>query len=659
MSQISVDNSGFLQGESLGKEQDDPAESQLAALQDIQADVASIAKVVTRTGRESVGPIGLRVAEPVGRASKAGAQSSVLSPGGRVVAPRARDGGGRFATAMPAKGLTPGDGTSKSADPDLERDGKGRFTASGGAGAGDGGSTGLISRLSDRMGGLGDAIRGMAQGSEQIDPAVTAMHEVKSVVEPLGRGMFAMVGRSHERAAERKKERWYTRLLNAIKSKKDSTTVISSGGGGGDSGGLASMLGGAAVRLLPMLAAVLPAIIVAVVAAVGSAVAWTYGTKAGAAIYDWLDKNGIATKIFDAFDALKNWIKEKSNQVMAPVKTAQSDYARGKAEILSPPVWAPQAPGGGGRDINDPRRLDRTEAVALDGRAINDVRRLDASSSGEPLAPAASLSQKVGRAVGRFQKAAKIGPGRSPNEIAAERKSILERQADAAGIKDPKERAAFMAQMHHESGGFRYMEERATGEQYEGRKDLGNVHAGDGRKFKGRGFTQLTGRANYRDMGTKLGIDLENNPQLAADPEVAAQISTRFWQDRSRAARFGGGKISELAKAGNIDGVTQGINGGMNHADNRRTLYNDYLKASSVTIASHKPAITAGVHRINPVSVPSWVPDKLPPAEAVSVPQISLDDRPPVVHAIMKEPIGQDVGDRSIAHIVSGGIGGM
>lgn len=65
-------------------------------------------------------------------------------------------------------------------------------------------------------------------------------------------------------------------------------------------------------------------------------------------------------------------------------------------------------------------------------------------------------------------------------------------------------------------------------------------------------------------QGRRLGIDLAGNPDLAADPKVSAKIATEFWKTRSRAAKFGGGSIVEPACAGNIDGVTQGLNGGMN-----------------------------------------------------------------------------------------------
>lgn len=113
----------------------------------------------------------------------------------------------------------------------------------------------------------------------------------------------------------------------------------------------------------------------------------------------------------------------------------------------------------------------------------------------------------------------------------------------------------FLAQLAHESGNFRYMEEIASGAAYEGRKDLGNTQAGDGKRFKGRGPIQLTGRANYRRYGQQLGIDFENNPDIVALPSVGLLVACKFWADNG---------LNALADKDEVLTITRRINGGTN-----------------------------------------------------------------------------------------------
>jgi putative chitinase len=119
----------------------------------------------------------------------------------------------------------------------------------------------------------------------------------------------------------------------------------------------------------------------------------------------------------------------------------------------------------------------------------------------------------------------------------------------------------FLAQLGHESDGYRAMEEYATGAAYEGRKDLGNTQPGDGRRFKGRGPIQVTGRANYRRIGQKIGIDLESNPGIAAIPSLGVLTACIYWDDHS---------LNALADADNVLAITRSINGGTNGLDDRK-----------------------------------------------------------------------------------------
>lgn len=79
---------------------------------------------------------------------------------------------------------------------------------------------------------------------------------------------------------------------------------------------------------------------------------------------------------------------------------------------------------------------------------------------------------------------------------------------------------------------FKPIMEYASGEAYEGRKDLGNTEKGDGVRFKGRGLIQITGRSNYATYGSKIGLDLVTNPDLALGLEVSAKILAHYFKDR-------------------------------------------------------------------------------------------------------------------------------
>ena len=132
------------------------------------------------------------------------------------------------------------------------------------------------------------------------------------------------------------------------------------------------------------------------------------------------------------------------------------------------------------------------------------------------------------------------------------------------GIDTPLRQASFLAQVAHESGQLLWLRELASGAAYEGRSDLGNVVAGDGVRFKGRGLLQITGRANYAACGVALGLDLLAAPQLLEQPVAACRSAGWFWQSRG---------LNRLADAGDQERITRRINGGINGLAERLALY--------------------------------------------------------------------------------------
>jgi putative chitinase len=127
-------------------------------------------------------------------------------------------------------------------------------------------------------------------------------------------------------------------------------------------------------------------------------------------------------------------------------------------------------------------------------------------------------------------------------------------------IDTSRRQAAFLAQVCHESGSLRYVKEIADGSAYERRIDLGNVNAGDGVKFKGRGLLQITGRANYATCAAALHIDLLTVPELLEIPENACRSAGWFWKTRA---------LSKYADTDQFGALTRAINGGYNGLDDR------------------------------------------------------------------------------------------
>ena len=136
------------------------------------------------------------------------------------------------------------------------------------------------------------------------------------------------------------------------------------------------------------------------------------------------------------------------------------------------------------------------------------------------------------------------------------------------GIIGTARAAAFIAQVGHESGQFRWLKELwgPTAQQagYEGRADLGNTVKGDGSKFRGRGLIQITGRANYVACGDALGLGLLSKPELLELPQHAAMSAAWFWSTKG---------LNTLADQGDFVKITRRINGGVNGLEDRLHLW--------------------------------------------------------------------------------------
>jgi len=191
----------------------------------------------------------------------------------------------------------------------------------------------------------------------------------------------------------------------------------------------------------------------------------------------------------------------------------------------------------------------------------------DADAKAKPDMSKPSIVQQVSQ-----KDIAKTVSG-NPHEV------ILKKAAQKAGIEG-QELAAFLSQCAHETMDFKHMKEIGGSldfKKYDPKfapkkaKALGNTKPGDGAKYKGRGYIQLTGKYNYTKAGEALGLPLAEKPQLVEKPEVAAKVAVWFWKER----------VSNKAISyDNVKDVTKGINPGLKHLDQR----SDKLKSFQVAM---------------------------------------------------------------------------
>lgn len=202
-----------------------------------------------------------------------------------------------------------------------------------------------------------------------------------------------------------------------------------------------------------------------------------------------------------------------------------------------------------------------------------------------------------------------------PQDRAREWEGPLISTMAANRINSVKRAAAFLAQLIHESNGFRTLEEnfnyspaglmatfntpkltrfpKILADQY-GRVDgkhaankpmiamiayadrMGNgpVDSGDGWRFRGRGPIQLSGRDNYRVCGGAIGIDLLHDPDKVIEPVIGAMTAGWFWSLGNPTGK----SLNAFADLGEIDRISKAINGGTHGLEHRRSLFEQILR---------------------------------------------------------------------------------
>jgi putative chitinase len=164
--------------------------------------------------------------------------------------------------------------------------------------------------------------------------------------------------------------------------------------------------------------------------------------------------------------------------------------------------------------------------------------------------------------------------------LAARWAPLIARALDLSECNTPKRKAAWLAQIGHESGNLRYTREiwGPTKQQlrYEPgttlAKRLGNTQSGDGERYMGRGLIQITGRVNYRMCSERMGFllqnakvpDFEEQPELLERPDWAALTAALYWRQK---------KLNQFADNGDFTELTRRINGGYNGLAHRQHLF--------------------------------------------------------------------------------------
>jgi predicted chitinase len=127
--------------------------------------------------------------------------------------------------------------------------------------------------------------------------------------------------------------------------------------------------------------------------------------------------------------------------------------------------------------------------------------------------------------------------------------------------------AHFFAQVLTESDNLTEVLEQSSGEQYEGRTDLGNSQPGDGPLFKGRGLIQLTGRGIYQEYSDYTSIDFVSNPSLLEEPQYSVDSACWFFAIEKKDIH--GNSLCDMADNDDFLRITYFINGGFNGLRNR------------------------------------------------------------------------------------------
>lgn len=637
------DSQGFLVGERVTTRTQPEPVSGLSVMRSMQTDVGVIrrlleagagqrmrtakAQAVTARGRGAAVPVGAVAATVADRRSAGlrttGAGVATVQNAARGASNMpARDARGRFLSthtepvvvAMQRGAVVPKAGSAATSGQagTGERDTRGRFAGGGQQSSDYAGGDGLLGKISKTLDGIGGAVG----NTDRIDPTLAALKEVRDVVSPVGRGVMSL----GQRLVERRKERWYDRILKAIKGSKGE------GGGAGVSGAdvksgsfFGTMLGEISGKVLGALGEIsgkvlgalgsVGGLLARVFAPVAAAWAsWEVGQWLGKKLYDWLTESGLMGKIFDAFDEMVGGVKKA---VAAGAKVA-SDSKLGSDEARYRPLTPEDR-----REARLDRRGSAPDSMAYKAGAV----------AGTVMRGA----DVAGGAIRRLLGVIETGPGFNVTKNAD---GSVTRQVGARNWRNNNpgniEYGPFAKRMGAIGTDGRF----AVFPDYEtGRKAKASLI------FEGKSYRDLS----LKDAISRYAPPSENDTATYQRTVLASVGGTnRKMADYSPAERnaiLDAMQRVEGFKTGTVSVVGGAAAAGMRSAP-----------VATVDMASLLPVQVA--------TVPMSTPKHMPAAQAANIPERLNSSKQPPINVSVRGEVGQDVGDRTIAHVVTGGMGG-
>lgn len=192
-----------------------------------------------------------------------------------------------------------------------------------------------------------------------------------------------------------------------------------------------------------------------------------------------------------------------------------------------------------------------------------------AQSASKPKSDKVSKPNKVSTAKQLITKKQlqQIGWKQVKEELVVELNECLRRFS----ITTPKRMRHFISQCSHESGAGKWRLELASGKAYEGRRDLGNTRPGDGVKFKGAGFIQMTGRANYEKFAKFTGDSKIVQQGAVYVAKKYPWLAAGYWWHQAQMNKL-------CDQNASVEQVTRRVNGGYNGLAERKSYYNKCLQ---------------------------------------------------------------------------------